>query len=1426
MPWTIAVVVGMLVSGLGVAAGSGPGAATASSGSPADRPVAVGHRDATTPAVPGPTGRTPIDPPGPLAPGRSVSASATTGTTGVPPARFSSIRMGSFHLPGPHPQSWGDSAVPPGAPFAVGPVPSAPAGGPAASASENSSVFWSGHCAGLYPATGNATYYDGCVGHDEPGIQFYSPVPGSAGNITWNVTLPVDVGPSQNQSNLYVAVWFGMTLSDPLAWLDQCFLELQLYPDSSWSVPAVSGEWIGAAVAWQIEAATGYEDPCYYSPLYLHGLPTDGYFNMTGGDQLTVAMSGWENDPWGENISLIDRTQHTTSNLTLVDPYSNLPLDPAYSTNSYENGLQWTPGGEYPSVFAFETGHGRNPAYPTNTTFNYCAPGPPPATAANPDVPCPSYDPGSWSNDTAQPWRIEVPTFGTGTRTAPAAQVSFSQDLGGIDLDAGAPGCPGNLGSAYCSYPWYSYSCATHSFQFGATDYPGVSEDFGKYLEFATSAESNDLGFGYYPPTNFTIPTCGAASASVNLSIGGPSGGSVYFLSHDYGSAAVISGLAPGAYSLDALASGAVGFDRWAVTGALAVGSPTAAWTTLWVNGSGNLSASFQSSPPATVAVTFDDWGAAGSVAVLPSYLRITAGAALATAANGSSVALVPQIYGLLADAPPGYNFTHWAVNGSGAVIAASGLPTSWLLVDGAAARVTVTAWYAASSTFDSITVAVSGNGTVNLSGSSGSSFSETLRVGSYPVVADPGPGWSFQGWYAGGSAAIPDNGPSSNLTLENGSSYLYAYFGELPVAVLLEVAPAAGGTVSVIPGSFDGNNTTLELPVGTTSVGVRVATGYRFLGWTVNQSGAGWVESPGAAVSNFVVNRTVRLTADLVAAPLVTVSFRADPPAGGSIEFNFRTYGNGSQNTTANGSYALAFAPSPGYSEVGVGASGPLSVGSGVLQISGGGGVLTVDFQAIPPVPVAVTFVSEPVGAMFARIQGTAVTSGDTRWILPGTYSLAVTTAAADTFAFWTTAGGVGVTPGGPSATLSVSGGGTIYAIGAPFVVRNVSVAPAVVDVGRPILLGAVATGAGPFAYAWSGVPGGCPTGPLRSGGVSCTPTVPGTYAVRLTVTDTEGASLGLGPFGLTVTPLPQIQLFSASPSAFTLGVSTLLSVVTANPPGGVPPLTFEYPALPSGCAPADTAVLVCTPDRAGNSTVTARVVDASGAASEANLTLAVAPLPQISSFAASRLTVTEGAVTNLSVAWTGGTGPLGWVYTDLPTGCVSEDGPRLACSPNGAGTFSPTVRVTDADGFVAVATLSPLVVNPPPSIQSFAANPDRIPLGNTTELTVAASGGTGNLSYRYTGLPGGCGPSVSPALACRPAATGNFTIGVTVTDADGIEAVASVLLAVTTPVPASPTHGGAPGTPSWEWALLGVAGVAALAVGIVVGLRRRRVA
>ncbi|MHB8351092.1 MAG: InlB B-repeat-containing protein [Thermoplasmata archaeon] len=1045
----------------------GPGTATQASApsEPVAAVASIPHHSATAPA--------------------SLSSPPTLSAGPLRPATFPTVRMGSFHVPGPHPQSWGGSAVPPGAPFPAGAVPAAPGTPSGSNSSENSSVFWSGHCAGLYPFTGNATYYDGCVGHDEPGIQFYSDAPGSAGNITWNVTLPVDAGPSHNQSNLYVAIWFGMTLSDRLAWLDQCFLELQLYPDSSWGAPAVSGEWIGAAVAWQIEAATGYEDPCYYSPLYLHGMPSNGYFNMTGGDQLTVTMSGWQNDPWGENITLVDRTQGTESNLTLFDPYGSFPLDPAYATNSYENGLQWTPGGEYPAVFAFETGHGRNPNYPTNTTFNYCTPGPPPATAVNPNVPCPSYDPGSWANDTLKPWRIAVPTFGSAGGTAPAAQVAFTQDLGGIELDAGTPGCPGNLGSAYCSYPWYSYSCSTHSFQFGATDYPGVSEDFGKYLQYAPSAEVNDLGFGYYPPTNFTIPACGAPTATVNLNVTGSIGGTVYFLSHPYGGPASLAGLALGAYALHAISTKSSQFAGWTVTGDLAVDGGAAAWTTLWVNGSGTVTAVFRATAPNTT-VAFDDQGAAGAVAVLPSYLFSEGGIPIATETNGGTLALPDQIYSVMAYAPPGYNFTHWSTNGSGAIIAAPELPDSWLVVTGSAPQATVTAWYASSASQSALSVGVSGNGTVNLSGTTGSSFSELLAVGTYPVAALSDPGWAFQGWYAGGSDALPDQGPVTNLTLETGSAVLYAYFVQLPVTVFIEIWPSSAGAVYFLPSQSVTNDSSVKLPIGLDSVSVIVQNGFEFMGWTVNQSGAAWPESPLAAVSPLLLNRTVTLIAHFAYSPLVNVSFLVDPPAGGSIEFNFDYYANGWGNSTSNGSYMLAFIASPGFSANGYNTSGPVSVGVGVLLISGGGGTLTAKFAPIPAVPVAVTFVSEPVGQMTARLNGTALATGDTLWLVPGIYSLLVTTSPQATFVNWTAAGGLEALGSGPNRSLNISQGGTIYALGVPFVVTNISVGPPVVDVGFPVHFTASALGSGRSATSGRALQRGVLRLPTRVMGIS----------------------------------------------------------------------------------------------------------------------------------------------------------------------------------------------------------------------------------------------------------------------------------------------------------------------------------------------------
>ena len=1322
---------------------------------------------------------------------RSNAAAATS----LKPPAVPTARPGPFRFSEPHPSVWGASGRPPGERVPYGTPLGSPLDTSPDSASENSTVFSSGHCAGLYPEGGPSTYYDKCVGHDEPGIQFYSSVPGSGGNVTWNVTLPIDTGPSRNQSNLYVAVWFGMTLTDPLAWLDQCFLELQFYPDSLWSGPA-SGRWIAAAVAWQIEASTGYEDPCYYAPLALQGGPVSSYLNMTGGDRLTVSMTGWAGDPLGEAISVVDRTTGNSSNLNLYDPYGNFPLDPAYSTNTWENGLQWTPGGEFPVVFAFETGHGRNPNYPSNSTSNYCVPGRPPATAANPYVPCPSYDPASWVNDSLQPWRIGVPEFRSSQGPVAPVQVGFGQDFGGINLDAAYSSCAGNEGSTYCSYPWYSYSCSTHTFQFGATDYLGMTNDFGKYRQYAATSETDDLGFGYYAPTNFSLPACGAPTASLLISSSGGPGTGVYFLSKLFPSSGLLSNLSLGAYSVHAIGAPGARFTGWTTSGNVSVDLTSSAWTTVWVNGSGGLTAAFGSAP-ATTRVTFDDSIATGSVAVLPDFLEGPSGGALATIANGGSLSLAPQIYSILAYPPPGYNFTGWTVSGPGAVVAAAGFPDSWFVVTGVSASVTVTAGYGASSTRSHLSVSTYGNGTVTVAGTTAASFTKNLSVGTYRIGSTPQPGWTFSYWYAGGIDALADHAPSSNLSLENGTSYLEAVFVELPATVHVLTVPAAGGRVSFGPPTGYGNNSKIQLSIGYWTVYAVSYPGYRFTGWAVNRSLSGWAESPGEPVSTLDLNASVDLRATFAVGSAAGVGFRVTPSSAGSIDFNFVTYTNGGKNTSAasGGAYPVEFVAAPGYHLASYSNSGPITFDGVELAITGPNGLLSVTFAPDTPVPYAVTFVTDVPTGLSALLNGTLVTQGETVWLVPGVYNLSIVAAGLVTFTGWTSAGSITPTRVDRANTsVSVTGGGSVYALGVPFLVGNVSVTPAVADVGTRVVLHAIASGPGGVNVTWSGVPSGCPNRSSSGVDLGCSPGTPGVYSIGADLSDPAGADLAAGPFPLVVELRPAIASFSSTRTNVTVGASTTLTI--AVPAGaGVPPLRYLYTGLPTGCVSRNASSLICAPNASGSATVSAFVYDGLGLWAQASLPLLVNPAPRLIGAQADPSPITVGLPENFSARVVGGTAPITIFYRGLPPGCPPSALLPMACKVTSAGAYTVTIVATDSDGIVAQTPVS-VDVNPLPAIASFGGVPTTIVLGNSTTLSVSAHGGTGTLRYAYAGLPPGCASRNTSALTCVPTKVGNYTVTVSAADSLGVTGTKAVTIHVL-PVPsgAPPSARGGPG-------------------------------
>jgi hypothetical protein len=613
----------------------------------------------------------------------SSSRPATLGGRGVA-GSVPDVRLPVPAENGGRPTSWGNSPLPPGA-LLPGGAPTGVAGW--GGGGNNTTVAGHNACVGIWPWGGQSQYASwSCYGADETGIAFYSDLPGSGGNISWNLTLPTDRSPTLNQTDLYDAIWIGMPLTDPDAWMDACYLELQLYPDSSWYAPGptnradtVYGQWIGEAVAWQIEASTGYEDPCFIAPLFLND-DTQGpaFLNMSQGDHLKLQLSGWPGDPYGENITLKDVTNGEQSDVNLynrtgdyVDEYTadnhyldgekNYPLDPAYYEANVENSLAWTPGGELPVTFAFEIGHGGNPSIPENNPYGGCSPG----TLGNPSTPCPSYDPGSWINDTLVPWQIGIPQFTNGSQSYTATQVTFSDDLGALnfidDQDSAAvtTACEGVAPSGWCDYPWYSYSCSENAFNYGATDWAATSDDFGQDHEWPYQLQSDSAGLNFYPPMNYSIPTCGHPSYSV--SVGAGPGGASYFLSKGYAANTTVNPVGAGNYPINAVAPYGAAFDGWTTTGSVSVSNPSDSWTNLIVAGSGSVWADF-SPTAANTTVTFDVSAGGGSIDVVPGFLATNL-TGTDVSGNGS-LSLSPGTYTVLAVPGSGQNFSHWGFTG------------------------------------------------------------------------------------------------------------------------------------------------------------------------------------------------------------------------------------------------------------------------------------------------------------------------------------------------------------------------------------------------------------------------------------------------------------------------------------------------------------------------------------------------------------------------------------------------------------------------------------------------------------------------------------------------------------------------------------------------------------------------------------------
>ena len=169
------------------------------------------------------------------------------------------------------------------------------------------------------------------------------------------------------------------------------------------------------------------------------------------------------------------------------------------------------------------------------------------------------------------------------------------------------------------------------------------------------------------------------------------------------------------------------------------------------------------------------------------------------------------------------------------------------------------------------------------------------------------------------------------------------------------------------------------------------------------------------------------------------------------------------------------------------------------------------------------------------------------------------------------------------------------------PALSTTLAIAHTLVDAGQSLSFVATpAGGSGVYTISWAGLPPGCYD--VNESSFACTPTVAGLYAVNETTSDTNGVSVVSDTIGLQVADALQVGL-APIPS----GEAGRSAALLASASGGVPPYSFNWSGLPSGCTSSNSARLTCTPGAAGSYSVQVTVVDAAGFASDATATWSV---------------------------------------------------------------------------------------------------------------------------------------------------------------------------------------------------------------------------